>query len=260
MKQFFSFVLSFILLLMVSTVSFAGNEKVKTEDDAIAAAKEEIEVWKQLGLLQKEVSFEGEPDAIVEIEPQTGDERWYGREFPHAYEVRWYVAARVGTELEVPAFGCNLRIDAATGKIINADIEALASEDAKPVPDRTFCLEMEDPQNPDKTITKTFFFYDNFDDIFPADMTVDRFCTLLAEYWGFSGYTLAETVDPEYFDEPQSPVPAELLLMDLDTVANTNYYLTVFFDGDQEGAPIYLSLHQYAGYVMLSVGITHAVG
>ena len=33
-------------------------------------------------------------------------------------------------------------------------------------------------------------------------MTADRFCTLLAEYWGLSGYTLGETVDERLF--PQS--------------------------------------------------------
>ena len=260
MKQILSAALSIVLILMFGVVSYAEDEKIKTEEDAVAVAKQEIEVWKECGLLQKDVSFEGEPDDIVEIEPRTGDERWYGREFPHAYDVRWYAAARIGTELEVPVFGCNLRIDAATGKIISADIEAIASEDATPVAGKSIEVEADDPDHPGNTITKSFYFYDNFDDIFPADMTIDRFCTLLADYWGFSGYTLAETVDREYFDEPQSPAPAELLLKDLDTVSDNNYYLTIFFDGDQEGAPVYLSLHQFPGYVMLSVGITHAVG
>ena len=89
-------------------------------------------------------------------------------------------------------------------------------------------------------------------------MTADRFCTLLAEYWGFSGYTLGETIDETYFDEPITPVEASSLLKDMPTDTAVNYYLTVFFDGDQEGAPVYIYLQQYPGYVMLSVGVTHS--
>ena len=262
MKRIISILLSVLLMFMLSVTAFAENELIKTEDDAVEAAKREIEVWKEMGLLCPEVSLSEEPDSIVEIEPSTGDDYWYGREFSHAYEVRWWMAARIGTELEVPAYGCNLRIDAKTGKILQADIEAIATGDDEPASEKTLELEMGDPLDPTKTVkeTKTIYFYDNFDDIFSADMTVDSFCTLLAEYWGFSGYTLAETIDEAYFDEPIPPVEASSLLKDMPTDTAVNYYLTVFFDGDQEGAPVYIYLQQYPGYVMLSVGVTHAVG
>ena len=262
MKRIISILLSVLLMFMLSVTAFAENELIKTEDDAVEAAKREIEVWKEMGLLCPEVSLSEEPDSIVEIEPSTGDDYWYGREFSHAYEVRWWMAARIGTELEVPAYGCNLRIDAKTGKIIQADIEAIATGDDEPASEKTLELEMGDPLDSTKTVkeTKTIYFYDNFYDIFSADMTVDSFCTLLAEYWGFSGYTLAETIDEAYFDEPIPPVEASSLLKDMPTDTAVNYYLTVFFDGDQEGAPVYIYLQQYPGYVMLSVGVTHAVG
>ncbi len=262
MKRIISILLSVLLMFMLSVTAFAENELIKTEDDAVEAAKREIEVWKEMGLLCPEVSLSEEPDSIVEIEPSTGDDYWYGREFSHAYEVRWWMAARIGTELEVPAYGCNLRIDAKTGKILQADIEAIATGDDEPASEKTLELEMGDPLDPTKTVkeTKTIYFYDNFDDIFSADMTVDSFCTLLAEYWGFSGYTLGETIDEAYFDEPIPPVEASSLLKDMPTDTAVNYYLTVFFDGDQEGAPVYIYLQQYPGYVMLSVGVTHAVG
>lgn len=133
-------------------------------------------------------------------------------------------------------------------------------EDVEPASEKTLELEMADPSDPSKTKKNTIYFYNNFDDIFPADMTVERFCTLLAEYWGFSGYTLGETVDEEYFDEPVAPVEASTLLLDLPADTAENYYLTVFFKGDQEGAPVYISLDQLPGYVMLSAGVTHAVG
>ena len=186
MKRIVSIFLSVLLILMLSGAASAEGELIKTEKDAVEAAEQEMEVWKEMGLLCPEVSLEGEPDSIVEIEPRTGDDYWYGREFSHAYEVRWWMAARIDTELEVPAYGCNLRIDARTGKIIQADIEAMAAADDVPASERTLEIEIPDPSDPSKTVTetKTFYFYDNFDDIFPADMTVDRFCTLLAEYWG----------------------------------------------------------------------------
>ena len=262
MKRIISILLSVLLMFMLSVTAFAENELIKTEDDAVEAAKREIEVWKEMGLLCPEVSLSEEPDSIVEIEPSTGDDYWYGRVFSHAYEVRWWMAARIGTELEVPAYGCNLRIDARTGNIIQADIEAIATGDDEPASEKTLELEMGDPLDSTKTVkeTKTIYFYDNFDDIFSADMTVDSFCTLLAEYWGFSGYTLGETIDEAYFDEPIPPVEASSLLKDMPTDTAVNYYLTVFFDGDQEGAPVYIYLQQYPGYVMLSVGVTHAVG
>ncbi len=262
MKRTMAILLSVIMLLTFSITAFAEDELIKTEEDAVTAVKREIEVWKEMGLLNPEVSFEGEPDAVVEIEPRTGDEHWYGREFTHSYEVRWWMAARVDTELEVPAYGCNLRIDSNTGKIIHADIEAMATEDDEPASEKTLELSVSDPTDPTKTITetKTLYFYDNFDGIFRADMTVDEFCTLLAEYWGFSGYTLADTVDEEYFDEPVPPVESSSLLKDLSADTTVNYYLTTFFEGDQEGAPVYISLHQFPGYVMLSAGVSHAVG
>ena len=262
MKRIVSIFLSVLLILMLSGAASAEGELIKTEKDAVEAAEQELEVWKEMGLLCPEVSLEGEPDSIVEIEPKTGDDYWYGREFSHAYEVRWWMAARIDTELEVPAYGCNLRIDARTGKIIQADIEAMAAADDVPASERTLEIEIPDPSDPSKTVTetKTFYFYDNFDDIFPADMTVDRFCTLLAEYWGFSGYTLADTIDEAYFDEPVAPVEASSLLKDMPSDTAVNYYLTVFFEGDQEGAPMYVYLQRYPGYVMMNVGVTHAVG
>ena len=110
MKRIVSIFLSVLLILMLSGAASAEGELIKTEKDAVEAAEQELEVWKEMGLLCPEVSLEGEPDSIVEIEPRTGDDYWYGREFSHAYEVRWWMAARIDTELEVPAYGCNLRI------------------------------------------------------------------------------------------------------------------------------------------------------
>ena len=239
----------------------AWSEAVMTPEEAEQAALREIEEWKRLGILNPELSFNGSADAVVEIPESVGSENWYGRLFPQSYDVHWHVGPgdRAGTEQH--KYGCNLRVDALSGKIVSAYIDAMADADAEPVREAVH-REPLDPRNPQGESKEwTLCFYDNFEDIFPADMTVERFCKLLAEYWGFTGFRLAETVDDMYFDEPQPPVAADSLLKDMNADTRDNYYLTVFFEGDQPGAPMYIQLHQFPGYVTLSLGVNgHAVG
>lgn len=253
------------IIMTLSAAAYALNQAVGTPQAAQRVALQEIERWKELGLLNQEVQFEGEANQIVEIKEHKGNESWYGRLFSHSYDVRWYLGA-VGAFQTPPTdavqrkFGCNLTIDTLTGKMMAATIDARAAEDAVPV--REGVLEQPaDSSDPEgESEPRRLYFYENFADIFPEDMTVDRFCTLLAEYWGFSGYRLTETVDSMYFDEPQAPVAPNSLLKDMNSDTRANYYLTVFFEGDQPGAPMYIQLHQFPGYVTLSVGTGHAVG
>lgn len=254
-KRIITFALAAVLILALGATAYAGYASVATPQAAEKVAREQVEVWKEMGLLSQDVTFEGPADAIVEIEEYEGGDYWYGRFFPHSYDVRWY--CRTWNEQSRQKYGCNLRVDTLTGKITMANIDADADDDAVPVREE----EVEVPSGPDgETTTRTWSFYDNFGDIFPADITVDRFCSLLAEYWGFSGYTLADTVDTVFYDSVWNPVEADSLLKDMPRENKDNYYLTVFFDGDQKGAPMYLQLHQFPGYIMLMVGTVHAVG
>ena len=253
------------VLMTLSAAAYAINQAVGTPQAAQRVALQEIERWKELGLLNPEVQFEGEANQIVEIKEHKGNESWYGRLFSRSYDVRWYLGA-VGVFQTPPTdavqrkFGCNLTIDTLTGKMMAATIDARAAEDAAPVREGTW-ESPADPSDPEgEWGEKPIYFYDNYTDIFPADMTVGHFCELLAEYWGFSGYRLAETVDSMYFEEPQAPVDPDSLLKDLNDNTEAKYYLTVFFDGDQAGAPMYIQLHQFPGYVSLMVGTGHAVG
>ena len=97
----------------------------------------------------------------------------------------------------------------------------------------------------------------NFDDIVPADVTVDEFCARLQEYWGFSGYTVAGTKD-EFYHYDTDPPAGDTRLID---TAN-GPYLTVFFDGDQQGVPMYIELSSYGhpGGVYFTAGTNHAIG
>ena len=75
-----------------------------------------------------------------------------------------------------------------------------------------------------------------------------------------TGYTLADTVDEEYYDAHWEAVDGATPLRELSSDTRANYYLTVFFDGDQEGAPMYIQLAQFPGRVSMMVGTNHAVG
>ena len=268
-KRFITLGLVAAILMTLSVAAYALNQAVGTPQAAQRVALQEIERWKELGLLNQEVQFEGDADKIVEIQAHKGSESyWYGRFFNHRYDVRWHLGPvnwRDQTpppELVRRKYGCNLSIDTLTGKMVAATIDARADEDAVAVREDVIQKPV-DPLEPRAGWVPdgTMYFYDNFEDIFPANMTVDRFCTLLAEYWGFSGYRLAETVDGMYFDEPQRPVNPNTLLKDMiNTDHRDNYYLTVFFEGDQPGAPMYIQLEQFPGYVSLMVGTGHAVG
>ena len=87
-------------------------------------------------------------------------------------------------------------------------------------------------------------------------MTVDKFCTLLAKYWGFSGYRLAQTDDAMFHYAQLNPGGGELLT----DFAGANSYLTVYFDGDQSGTPMYISLDRFPGRVSVLFGMLHQVG
>ena len=246
-KRIVTLALVAALLLSLGIAAYAAYNEVATPQAAEKVAKEQIAVWRELGLINPNVDFEGSADQIYEIEEESGGSFWYGRLFPHSYDVRWYMARKRLGETE-PKYGCNLNINTLTGKIQTATIYALPDEGEPTVGETTLNMGEE-----------VWYYYDNYADLFTADMTVDRFCTLLAEYWGFEGYRLADSDDMGY-DTVYDSVSGATLLKDLPHGNPGNYYLKVFFEGDQEGAPIYISLDQFPGYVGITLGIRHAVG
>ncbi|MBQ6464874.1 MAG: hypothetical protein IJJ43_01225 [Oscillospiraceae bacterium] len=253
-KRIVTFALAAVLVLALGISAYAGYSRVSGKEAAEKVALEQIEVWKQMGLISPDVHFEGKADQIVEIDGHTGSDYWYGRLFHHSYDVRWRHA---GLDGDGAKYGGNVRVDTLSGKIAWIVLDACADENDVPVDE----VETEASAAPGGGMTtETVYIYDNFDDILPADMTVDRFCTLLAEYWGFSGYRLADTVDAAYYDAHWDAVDGSTLMLDLPRSNPDNYYLTVFFEGDQEGAPMYIELTRFPGYVTLDLGTNHMVG
>lgn len=232
-KRILTLAFAAVLLLAMSVTAYAYYTSVATPEAAERVALEQIEVWKEMGILSREVVFHSPADRIREQEEHIGSSYWFGRLFPHSYDVNWYFNASEGKK-----YGCHLNIDTASGKIMGATLFALADETDVPIGEIT--LEMGDGE------TRTAYTYDNFDDLFSADMTVERLCSLLCEYWGFSGYQI-----------DSKRVTGGWLLKDLPKM---NYHLNVYFEGDQPGVPMYISLEILPEHTALIVGTGHPVG
>lgn len=247
-KRLVAFAVAAVLMLSLGIAAYAAYNAVSTPEAAEKVAREQIAQWCELGLLNPKVQFEGKADAVVEIEEEQGGSAWYGRLFPHSFDVRWYFGDR--------KYGCNLNIDTLGGKIMYLDLFAEADEDAVPTG------EIELTVGPDGE-TKTFYYYENFDDLLPADQTVDGFCKALAGYWGYGGYRLADRGDPVYTEDYAAcfgSVDGSTRMLDVPWDMSGRCSLAVYFDGDAEGAPMYIEIMQYPGYVGMDVGIRHPVG
>ena len=197
---------------------------------ALSVAKGELRRLQDLGILSPEIAFDGELEYSkyaegIEQNGRIGTHGFYARDYSGKYMI-------------------NFRIDdTSTGDVRSASIEA-AADDGDEI---TGSVEWDG---------ETYYYYDNFDDIFPADLTVGMLCDRLAAYWGFTGWHLEDTYDEFYGEEFKAPAE-DLLVSDL---PEGNYYATVYFDGDQEGAPMFFQKMHFPGRVCFMFGEGHAVG
>ena len=247
-KRLVAFAIAAVLMLSLGIAAYATYNAVSTPEAAEKVAREQIAQWRELGLLNPNVDFEREADKIIEIEEEQGGSAWYGRLFPHSFDVSWYFGQN--------PYSCTLNIDTLGGKIMYADFFARADADAVPTG------EVELTVGPDGE-TKTFYYYENYEDLLSPGQTVDGFCSALAEYRGYNGYRLADRGDAVYTEEYAAfygAVDGSTRMTDILWDTSGNHYLAVFFDGDPEQAPVYLGLMQYPGFVGMDVGIRHPVG
>ena len=230
------------LVLVLAGSALAAGRLINSPAQAVKVARQEIAKMQDMGILSSEYRFfDGEPDYLGEAPNMGVSDYWFGRIFPHSYIVR-------GTTADGKYF-MNLFVDTMSGKIVQLSTEAKADETDEPIPGSEGVWD-----NGDELIP--YYLYDNYDDILPDGMTVDKFCTLLAKYWGFSGYRLAQTDDAMFHYAQLNPGGGELLT----DFAGANSYLTVYFDGDQSGTPMYISLDRFPGRVSVLFGMLHQVG
>ena len=199
---------------------------------ALLVARAELKRLQDLGIINREVQFDGELEYAAYADEYATEDRaftpsFYARDYSGKYMI-------------------NFRIDnTGTGDIRLATFEADADEDDEPIEGMELEINGE-----------IWKYYNNFDDIFPADLTVGSLCDKLAQYWGYSGWTLADIYDTEY--QMQMDAPAEDLL--ISELPENNYYATVYFDGDEEGAPMFIQIEHLPGRVMFLFGDGHLHG
>lgn len=243
------FLIAAVIVSLFTVTAYGVNSIINSAEAAEKVARQEFKRMQELGLFSKDITVIDEPaDFTMESEPMDGGEYWFDRLFTHSWYVRWH------SDESNPYF-VNLKVDTASGRIVDLALEAEADEDDVPVRE----MELEVPIDEDgNTQMQTLYYYDNFDDLIDPDITIDQYCSLLAEYWGFEGYTLGDTVEEMYYDLDVKAPSGDTPLADISKI--DNYYLTVYFDGDQEGAPMYVQLVSFPSHVCILTGTNHAVG
>lgn len=224
-----------IFVLLIGSACAAGLY-VNSPEQAWKIAQREIQKMKDMGILSQEVQIGSEAKQIIERREETDPEFYFERLFKRRYDIRVYGDGK---------YSVNLHIDMETGKITYLSVGAKADENDG--------LAERAGWNGEKA-----YYPANYDDIIPADMTVDKLCTLLGEYWGFTGYSLSGTKDGFYRYDTDVP-PGDMLVSEL----GDKPYLTVYFDGDQSGVPMYIDLYGFIGDrggVYVNLGTNHGIG
>ena len=227
-----------VIASLLSLPAYALTEYLlNSPEQALKQAMAEIERLNELGIIQAEL----EPDAEV-----TRIDKLPEAELGESYFHRiLYPRYQVGISGEKYTFITQLNM--ATGKFQLIHVNAYADEDDEPI----YREELSQPGG-NKQILE---YYDNTDDLVSPELTVGELCAALAEYWGFEGYTLSGTENKDYNWDTDAPDEDSLVRDICD-----GPYITVYFEGDQEGVPMYIEIYRFSGYTSMSIGTNHAVG
>ena len=206
------------------------------QEAALAAAQAALEELYELGLLSTHHHLDLSPHDHAEItEPNKKATSFNDRLLPPCYYVNCsteegnWIAIYVGID---------------SGKALACSIDTRPQEG--------------DPQlekDPIDMDGRKLYFYDNFERVMREDMTLEEYCTLLNEYWGFDGYTISGTKYADYGYDTQPPAGDTLMkeLMD-------QPFVTLYFEGDQEGMPMFLEGNYFPEDTHFNFGFFHTVG
>ncbi len=224
------------LAVLLMAGALAVGSYITSESQALAVARREFQVWKDMGILTADVRLDGENLMIWKDEEgsfQTDD-------WPHRILNPIYYIRDNGGKCST-----SVCVDTITGKIINLTIQAWADEDAEPVPDKQLMMQPDD---------KVLYYYGNFDDIFNPTITVGEFCAKLADYWGYDGFTIRRKGVEFRGDDLEGPAGEPL-------ADCYSPYIPVYFHGDQEGTPQYIQVMDLPDGAALMVGVWgHSLG
>lgn len=223
---------------------------ISSPEMAEETVRSELVKLQELGIVSDEIDFEGIAPDFVDF----FDDTW--EDGPH-WSVRWYGGRSYLNDWEGGnKYSLNVNLEPTSGKINYFSIEACADEDDEVSREEKLLLDYDPASGEDKETEVTWLYYENYDDIVAGDMSIDEFCTRLAEYWGCDGYTLCATEDYDY--NIQAP-DGSRLLTDISNI-DMNYYMTVEFEQDGEAKPCYIQMGQFPARVFLNVGISHTKG
>ncbi len=227
-----------VIASLLSLPAYALTEYLlNSPEQALKQALEEIERLNQLGIIQAEPGPDMEEVKVFKTQGQE-----LGLDFFHRI-----IYPNYHVQLFDGKYKFVTQLDMATGKLQFISINAKADKDEEPVYQEEYSL----PDGSTKTTAK----YDNTDDLVSPELTVGQLCRALAEYWGFEGYTLSGTENKDYNWDVEAPAEDSLVSDICD-----GPYITVYFEGDQEGVPMYIEIYRVSGATVMSIGTNHLVG
>lgn len=227
-----------VIASLLSFPAYALTEYLlNSPEQALKQALEEIERLNELGIIQAEVEPDAEVTRIDKLpEAELGESYFHRILYPR------YQVAISGEKYTFIA-----QLNMATGKFQFISVNAHPDEDDEPI----YREEISQPGGNVQILE----YYDNTDDLVSPELTIGELCQALAEYWGFEGYTLGGTENKDYDWDVEAPAEDSLVKDICD-----GPYITVYFEGDQEGVPMYIEIYRFSGYTSMSIGTNHAVG
>ena len=203
---------------------------------ALAAAQAALDELYELGLLSTHHHLDLSPHDHVEItEPDKKATSFNDRILPPCYYVN--CSTEEGNWIVI-----YVSID--SGKALACSITTRPQEG--------------DPQLDKEPIDmdgRKLYYYDSFSRVMREDMTLEEYCTLLNDYWGFDGCTISGTQYADYGYDTQPPAGDTLMkeLMD-------QPFVTLYFTGDQEDMPMFLEGLYFPEDTHFNFGFFHTVG
>ena len=226
-----------VIASLLSLPAYALTEYLlNSPEQAQKQALEEVDRLNELGIIQVNLEPDQEATKIFKTQGQE-----LGLDFFHRI-----IYPNYHVQLFDGKYKFVTQLDMASGKLQFISITAKADEE-----DRVYQEENSLSDGSSQTLTR----YDNTGDLVSPELTVGELCAALAEYWGFEGYTLSGTENTDYGWDTEAPAEDSLVKDILD-----GPYITVYFDGDQEGVPMYVELYTVSGATVMSIGTNHLVG
>lgn len=229
--------LAAVLISLLTVTAYAANAYLTSPEQAIKVAKRELQLWEELGIVKPQGAFLEDESWAYKRDEQDLGVSFYHRVLRPRYDVT--IARENGYVF--------CMVDTANGKIYHVSFEARADENDPIVGDG---IEWEDG---------TAYIRDNVSDLVPEGQTLNELCQMLCDYWGFTGYRIGDTnYSPYHYEDVRydGDMPVRELWQ--------QPFVTVYFEGDQEGVPMYIEVDAYAypgrSSTGLLIGTNHALG